>query len=112
MGLPEENEMGQYEDVMMVEGVEGYETADEMQEAMAMQRMINDGNWALQGSFGRAMMDAIKGGYCLLGKNGARDYYGNYIPSRDQVEAGTKGSYDYVVQAMGAEWADAMAGAE
>lgn len=103
--------MGNYEDVMMVEGVEGYGAEDEMTKAMAMQRIINAGHWGLQGSFGRAMMDAIKSGYCLLGKNGARDYYGNYIPSRDQVEAGTKGSYDYVAEAMGAEWADAMAGA-
>lgn len=103
--------MGNYEDVMMVEGVDGYEAEDEMTEAMAMQRMINAGQWGLQGSFGRAMMDAIQSGVCMLGKNAARDYWGNRIPSRDEVRAGTKGSYDYVAEAMGAEWADAMAGA-
>ena len=51
-------------------------------------------------------MDAIEAGVCLLGKSRARDYYGNTIPSRDDVEAGTKGSYDYVVQHHGVEWAD------
>jgi len=45
----------------------------------------------------------------LLGKSRARDYFGNVIPSRDDVKAGTKGSYEYVADAMGVEYADAMA---
>ena len=59
---------------------------------LAIQRVINSGMWGLQGSYGRTMMDAISAGLCLLGHNDARDYYGNHIPSRDQVQAGTKGS--------------------
>lgn len=76
---------------------------------LAMQRAINSGAWALQGSYGRSMMDAIEGGLCMLGKSRTRDYYGNTIPSRDDVQEGTKGSYDYVADAMGTEWADMMA---
>jgi hypothetical protein len=65
--------------------------------------------WGLQGSYGREMMNAISAGLCLLGHNDARDYYGNHIPSRDQVQAGTKGSYDFVAAERGEDWADMMA---
>lgn len=57
------------------------------------------------------MMDAIKAGACMLGKAPARDYYGNRIPSRDEVQEGTKGSYQFVSRANGEEWADMMASA-
>ena len=76
---------------------------------LALQRTINSGMWSLQGSYGRQMMDAIKSGYCMLGMSDARDYWGNHIPSRDQVKPGTKGSYEYVVDRMGQDWADLMA---
>ena len=76
---------------------------------LAIQRVIHSGMWGLQGSYGRTMMDAISAGLCLLGHNDARDYYGNHIPSRDQVQAGTKGSYDFVVAERGQDWADMMA---
>lgn len=78
-------------------------------EADFLQMTINEGMWGLQGSYGRAMMAAIEDGICLLGKNTARDYYNNAIPSREQVQAGTKGSYDYVAERMGKEHADRMA---
>jgi hypothetical protein len=81
----------------------------ELEYYASIQRAINGGMWGLQGSYGRTMMAAIEDGYCLLGKAGARDYYGNYIPSREQVKAGTKGSYEFVADAMGAEYADMMA---
>jgi hypothetical protein len=75
----------------------------------SLQRAINSGAaWSMQGSMGRSMMQAIEAGHCMLGLNGCRDYYGNYIPSRDQVQAGTKGSYEFVVEHMGSEWADNM----
>lgn len=76
---------------------------------VSIQNAINSGMWGLQGSYGRTMMEAINSGACLLGKTRARDYYGNTIPSRDDVKAGTKGSYDFVADAMGVEWADQMA---
>ena len=75
----------------------------------AIQSAINSGTaWSFQGSYGRTMMDAIREGYCLLGHVGARDYYGNTIPSRDDVQEGTKGSYEYVIHMRGQEWADMM----
>lgn len=96
--------MGAYEDVMMIEEQE----AESIEWYAAVQRTINAGNWSLQGSFGRTMMGAIEGGYCMLGTNSARDYWGNYIPARDQVKEGTKGSREWVVNAMGEDWAAEM----
>ena len=89
--------------------IEGEITCTEREYYEAIQRAINTGMWGLQGSYGRTMMEAISAGYCLLGRNDARDYYGNHIPSRDQVQAGTKGSYDFVVAERGQDWADLMA---
>jgi hypothetical protein len=74
----------------------------------SIQRAINSGSWGLQGSYGRAMMEAIEQGLCLLGRQPARDYYGNRIPSRDEVKPGTKGSYQFTARQHGAEWADMM----
>jgi hypothetical protein len=71
---------------------------------LAIQRAINGGSWSLQGSYGRAMMDAITSGRCLLGTARARDYWGNLIPSRTDVQEGTKGSREYVLDAYGADW--------
>jgi len=77
---------------------------DELDYYLSVQRAINSGMWGLQGSYGRAMMDAINSGRCLLGPNAARDYYGNVIPSRDDVKQGTKGSIGFVEAEMGGEW--------
>lgn len=75
-------------------------------EAMAIQRAINGGSaWSFQGSYGRQMMDFITAGLCMLGKEPARDYWGNRIPSRFEVKEGTKGSRQYVAAARGEEWA-------
>lgn len=104
--------MGLYDDVMTVEGVEGYDDVEAIDHAKAMQRMVNAGEWSLQGSFGRTMMAAIEAGDVLLGRQRAHDYYGNTIPSRDDVRDGTKGSYSYVLDHHGPEWADAMAAVE
>ena len=76
---------------------------------LSIQRAINSGSaWSFQGSYGRAMMEAIKSGACMLGRSDARDYYGNHIPSRTQVKEGTKGSYTYCAAHYGKEWADMM----
>lgn len=80
-------------------------------EALALQRAINSGMWSLQGSYGRAMMAAIEDGTCMLGKQPARDYYGNRIPSRDEVLKGTKGSWGYVARLRGDAWAEMLEGA-
>jgi hypothetical protein len=63
------------------------------------QRLIDDGSvWKLQGSYGRTAMSLIEAGLCTLGPTGHRDSYGNYVPSRDEVQPGTKGSADYCRQ--------------
>ena len=85
--------------------------AENFQRFFSTQRAINSGMWGMEGSYGRSMMEAIKAGYCLLGPKGKdyRDYYGNAIPSRNDVKPGTKGSYEFVVKKMGQEWAQDMA---
>lgn len=72
----------------------------------AMQRAINAGEaWKFQGSVGRAMMQALKDGRCVLGRKAAYDYFGNRIPSRDEVQAGSLGSVEYCADRSGAEYA-------
>jgi hypothetical protein len=61
-----------------------------------LQELIDSGMaWRLEGSVGRAAMRAIEDGECVLGEIGHKDYWGNYVPSRYEVEAGTKGSMEY-----------------
>lgn len=96
-------------DLNDIENIECDNGCDEQGYFASIQKAINSGMWGMQGSYGRTMMDAITSGRCMLGQSGARDYWGNYIPGRDEVKAGTKGSYDFVADAMGVEWADMMA---
>lgn len=90
-----------YADIMSIE--------DGTDDGLAMQRTINAGQWSLQGSFGRSMMAAIEDGSAMLGKTRARDYWGNTIPSRDDVKPGTKGSYEYVAERYGVDYANTLA---
>jgi hypothetical protein len=91
--------------------IEGNTTCTQREYYQSIQRAINSGSaWSLQGSYGRAMMEAIESGACMLGTSRARDYYGSTIPSRDDVQEGTKGSRQYVVDAMGEDWAALMEG--
>ena len=61
------------------------------------QKIINNGScWHLEGSIGRHAMSCITAGMCMLGMDGHRDTYGNYVPSRLEVKDGTKGSPTYV----------------
>ena len=94
--------------MLTVEQITDYEQdeLDEMGDALVLQTAINAGQWALQGSYGRAMMDAIQSGQCALGRDSAHDYWGNFIPSRDMVKEGTPGSIEYVRQQMGDDWAE------
>ena len=60
------------------------------------QRLIDSGlAWKLEGSVGRTAHELIESGDCVLGEVGHKDYYGNYIPSRTEVEDGTLGSQSY-----------------
>lgn len=73
-----------------------YDYAAEVRE---VQERINSGlAWQLEGSAGRHAMAMIESGECMLGEYGYRDYWGNYVPSRYEVEEGTKGSASYCWQ--------------
>jgi len=59
-----------------------------------LQKYINSGlAWKLEGSYGRAAMRALESGLCMLPKESYRDYYGNYVPNRDELKKGSKGTY-------------------
>jgi hypothetical protein len=74
--------------------------------AFNCQTLINSGlAWKLEGHVGRTCMAAIENGDSMLGLKGYRDYYGNYVPSRFEVQEGTKGSRSFVVEHNGEEWA-------
>jgi hypothetical protein len=61
-----------------------------------LQALIDSGAaWKLEGSVGRAAMEAIEEGHCILGPEGHYDTYGGYVPSRDEVKPGTPGSVEY-----------------
>ena len=58
------------------------------------QSIINSGDgWKLEGSVGRYLMSLLECGACMLPTKSTTDYYGNYIPSRNELKPGTKGSY-------------------
>ena len=91
-----------------INNIETEEDIDELEYYQSIQRAINAGAWSFQGSYGRAMMDAINAGKCLLGNSSAKDYFGNRIPSRHEVKEGTKGSEGYVDELSGTDWLRAM----
>jgi hypothetical protein len=73
-----------------------YDVLDEEAERLQLQTLIDSGMaWKMEGAVGRAAMDAIRSGACVLGKVPFTDYWGNRIPSRYEVEPGTKGSEEY-----------------
>ena len=71
----------------------------EAEQHARMQRLINSGDaWRLEGPVGRHAMSLIEAGLCVLGEEGQMGAYGNYVPSRHEVKAGTKGSLEYQKQ--------------
>jgi len=59
-----------------------------------MQSLIDGGNvWKMEGSMGREAMHLLEIGACMLPKKAHLDYYRNRIPSRDELKAGSKGTY-------------------
>lgn len=68
----------------------------------SIQTLIDTGQaWLLEGHVGRQCMAAIDSGHAVLGPVGHRDYWGNYVPSRFEVEPGTKGSVEYAERLTG-----------
>lgn len=78
------------------------EDATEEELIEVYQDLINSGMaWKLEGSVGRTAMSLIELGQCVLGEEGHRDYWGNYVPSRTEVKSGTKGSIEYAEARIG-----------
>lgn len=65
-----------------------------------LQDLIDEGCWGLEGSMGRAMMQAIREGVCVLGPSHAYDYWGNRIPSRGEVKPDTMGGVVYAYRSL------------
>lgn len=58
-----------------------------------MQQMITSGDcWKMEGSVGRFAMSLLESGACVLPIEPKSDYYGNRVPSRNDLKEGTKGT--------------------
>jgi hypothetical protein len=58
------------------------------------QHLIDTGMaWTMEGAIGREAMNLLEAGACMLPKKPYQDCYGNRIPSRDDLKAGTKGTF-------------------
>ncbi len=78
------------------------EVEDDAEAIAGLQALIDSGMaWTLEGHVGREAMAAIEGGACTLGPEGRYDYWGNYVPSRFEVEPGSKGSVEYAERMLG-----------
>lgn len=83
-------------DYETVEAIWSEDATDE-EYVRGYQALINSGAaWSMEGSVGREAMALIESGVCALGPEDHRDYWGNHVPSRYQVEEGTKGSVQFV----------------
>lgn len=80
------------------------EEATEDEFLAAYQQIVNTGDaWRLEGSVGRTAMGLIENGLIALGESPCYDYWGNYVPSRSEVEPGSKGSVEFVRACSGRE---------
>jgi hypothetical protein len=69
---------------------------------MSPQSLIDSGMaWRLEGYVGRQCMAALEAGAAVLGPEGHRDFWGNYVPSRHEVKPGTMGSVRFHHDEMG-----------
>lgn len=64
-----------------------------------LQEAINSGKvWHMEGSIGRAAMSSLESGMCMLPKEVKIGYYGNRIPSRNELKKGSKGTFQNCAQ--------------
>lgn len=64
-----------------------------------MQNIITTGAvWHMEGSMGREAMHLLEMGACFLPTKPRWDYYGNRIPSRGELQQGTKGTIQNSIQ--------------
>lgn len=84
------------------EDFEAMQDEDPETSIRGLQALVNSGAaWRLEGAVGREAMRAIDDGLVVLGHEGHRDAYGNYVPSRTEVEPGTVGSVEYATNLTG-----------
>ena len=58
-----------------------------------LQESINSGQcWLREGFFGRTAVDALKDGACMLPEEQYYDYYGNLVPSRNDLKEDSTGT--------------------
>jgi hypothetical protein len=91
--------------------LEDLEDAEDLAEGLlGTQALVFRGTaWRLEGTVGREAMRLIEDGLLMLPKVAHRDYYGNTVPSRDWLQQGTKGTYQYVAARAGDGWARRLA---
>jgi len=64
-----------------------------------IQNLIDTGvAWVMEGSIGRQAMDCLKSGACFLPEAAHRDYYGNKVPARQEVQEGSTGSLENSIE--------------
>lgn len=71
----------------------GYGQPWDYQYPHAMQSLIDNGQaWKMEGSCGRTAMAMLEQGACFLPETAYSDYWGNRVPSRNDLRDGTKGT--------------------
>jgi lysozyme family protein len=94
----------------MLSSAEYLEESGEIEQFEQLQGLINSGiAWRLDGAIGRSAMNAIDGGYCMLGREAHNDAYGNSVLSRKEVKRFTKGSKSFVEKCYGKDYANRLA---
>jgi len=64
-----------------------------------IQNWIDTGTaWLLEGSVGRQAMSLLEAGACMLPEEDHKDYWGNTVPSRNSLKAGTKGTLQNCIE--------------
>lgn len=64
-------------------------------DTLELQKLISTGMaWKMEGFIGRSAMRALESGQCFLPNESFRDYYGNRVPSREEIKEGSKGSIE------------------
>lgn len=86
------------------------EQIQEMQKSYGfdeMQKLIDTGDaWKLEGFTGRQAMSALESGACMLPEERHQDYYGNLVPSRNDLKEGKgtlQNSQEFWTQVMEGE---------
>ena len=78
------------------------EDAEEDEIIATYQHLIDTGQaWFMDGFTGRTAMSLIEDGYCTLGPERVKDYWGNTVPAITDVVPGTKGSAEYAAARKG-----------